>query len=324
MVETREQETGNGEKATYPKNMTNNFGFLNLNKPAGWTSHDCVAKVRKLLKIKQVGHGGTLDPAATGVLPIAVGKATRLLQFLPAKKAYSARIRFGVRTTTDDLEGEIIQTQSAEHLNIEQVQSFLTEFIGIIEQVPPTYSAIQKDGKRLYELARKGQIVEVLPRQVNIEKIEYLAWYPGEYPELEVNILCGTGTYIRSIARDLGEKLQVGGTLANLIRTESCGMSLSNSLTLEDIENKMIQAQLSLISPQIALKNLSTISLSDSDAQRYCQGQKITLTATEGLNNKTFVTVQHQQGLFLGMGQIIIKNVTYDRDMILVPKVVLT
>lgn len=306
--------------------MTNNFGFLNLNKPAGWTSHDCVAKVRKLLKIKQVGHGGTLDPSATGVLPIAVGKATRLMQFLPQKKAYSARIRFGVRTTTDDLAGEIIQTQSAEHLNLEQVQSFLTEFIGIIEQIPPTYSAIQKDGKRLYELARKGQIVEISPRQVNIEQIEYLAWYPGEYPELEVNILCGAGTYIRSIARDLGEKLEVGGTLANLIRTASCGMSLSHSLTLEDVENQLIKAQLSLISPQIALKHLSIISLSDSDAQRYCQGQKITLPVTEGLNNKTFVTVEYQQGLFLGIGQVIIKNVTYDydRDMILVPKVVLT
>ena len=137
------------------------IGFLNLNKPAGWTSHDCVAKVRRLLNIKRVGHGGTLDPAATGVLPIAVGKATRLLQFLPEEKEYHARVRLGVKTTTDDLEGTIITAQEASQLTLDDIKPILSQFEGKIEQIPPAYSAIQLGGKRLYELARAGEQVEV-------------------------------------------------------------------------------------------------------------------------------------------------------------------
>ncbi|PLZ39939.1 tRNA pseudouridine(55) synthase TruB, partial [Fischerella thermalis WC542] len=133
------------------------FGFLNLNKPFGWTSHDCVAKTRKLLRLKRVGHAGTLDPAATGVLPIALGKATRLLQYLPGEKAYQATIRLGVRTTTDDLQGEIIAEKSVTNVTLETVKTALQKFQGKIEQIPPSYSAIQVDGKRLYELARKGE-----------------------------------------------------------------------------------------------------------------------------------------------------------------------
>lgn len=302
--------------------MKNNFGFLNLNKPAGWTSHDCVAKVRHLLKIKRVGHGGTLDPAAIGVLPIAVGKATRLLQFLPVKKAYRARIRFGVRTNTDDLEGQVIQTQKADYLSLEQVRPYLGEFIGIIEQIPPAYSAIQKDGKRLYELARKGEIVEIPSRLVNIEQIDCLNWYKGDYPELEINIVCGPGTYIRSIARDLGEKLQVGATLAHLIRTESCGMSLSDSLTLEEIESQISHNQLSLLAPEIVLNHLLTIRLSSEDARRYLQGQKVTISQIDQFNQDNIAKIYHQQGEFLGIGKIEDINVTSDRDIILIPKVV--
>ncbi|MGB5771230.1 MAG: tRNA pseudouridine(55) synthase TruB, partial [Crocosphaera sp.] len=172
------------------------LGFIALNKPSGLTSHDCVARVRRLLKLKKVGHGGTLDPAATGVLPIAVGKATRLLSFLPENKAYDARIRFGIQTTTDDLEGEIIQTQAGANVTLEDIQPLLKQFLGTIEQIPPIYSAIQRDGKRLYELARKGEVVDVPVRTVKIDKIEVLGWYPGDFPELVVNIQCGPGTYI--------------------------------------------------------------------------------------------------------------------------------
>ncbi|MEN9870653.1 MAG: tRNA pseudouridine synthase, partial [Cyanobacteriota bacterium] len=137
------------------------FGFINLNKPTGFTSHDCIAKLRKLLNNRKIGHGGTLDPAATGVLPIAVGKATRLLQFLPAPKAYQARIRLGVTTTTDDLEGEIIKQVDRFDLDQEQIINCLQGFIGTIEQVPPIYSAIKKDGRKLYDLARKGEEITV-------------------------------------------------------------------------------------------------------------------------------------------------------------------
>ncbi len=130
------------------------FGFLNLNKPPDWTSHDCVAKVRKILKTKRVGHGGTLDPMATGVLPIAVGAATRLLPYLPENKAYRAKIQLGLSTDTDDITGKAIATCPWPDLTLEAVKPHLAEFIGNIAQIPPMYSAIHKDGRRLYELAR--------------------------------------------------------------------------------------------------------------------------------------------------------------------------
>ena len=173
------------------------FGFINLNKPAGFTSHDCVAKLRRLLNIKKIGHGGTLDPAATGVLPIAVGKATRLLQFLPKPKAYRAVIRFGLTTTTDDLEGEVLTTTSTAHLTKAQVVAGLKQFVGAIAQVPPMYSAIKRDGKKLYELARKGESVDIPARKIFIEKIELLNFVPGEAAQVEVEIRCSPGTYDR-------------------------------------------------------------------------------------------------------------------------------
>ena len=173
--------------------------------------------MRRLLRLKRVGHGGTLDPAATGVLPIALGKATRLLQFLRQDKAYRATIQLGITTTTDDLEGEIIASQATVGLRRDQVLRALQLFEGTIQQVPPSYSAIQVQGKRLYDLARAGEKVEVPARTVEVFKIEILDWRPGDFSELDVAIACGSGTYIRAIARDLGASLQTGGTLAALI-----------------------------------------------------------------------------------------------------------
>ncbi len=276
-------------------------GFLNLNKPPGFTSHDCVAKVRRLLQTKKVGHGGTLDPAATGVLPIAVGKATRLLQFLPPEKAYRAKIRLGLQTDTDDLEGEVIATHSALHLTLAAVEAVLGQFTGEIAQIPPTYSAIKRQGKKLYELARKGDKVEVAPRMVEIDKIEVLAWQPGEKPELEVAITCGPGTYIRAIARDLGNLLQVGGTLANLVRTQSCGLQLAQSVTFAELEAGNQQ----LIPPDVALRHLPKLTLSTPKAQGWCQGQKISLEPEEQINLSPFYRVHSQQGGFLGIAEII-------------------
>jgi tRNA pseudouridine55 synthase len=294
------------------------LGFINLNKPAGLTSHDCVAKIRRLLKIAKVGHGGTLDPAATGVLPIAVGKATRLLPFLPENKAYRARIRLGVRTNTDDLEGEVIATQPASQITLEQIQPLLPQFIGKIEQIPPAFSAIQRDGKRLYELARKGEQVEVPVRTVEVYRIEILGWYPGKFPELEVDIACGTGTYIRAIARDLGIALNVGGTLAGLTRTESCGMKLAESLTLEQLETQLREGTFSPISPAIALQHLPEISLSTIEAERWCRGQKIDWQNAE-FNWQNFVRVSDENGQFLGIGKIVKSEINFG----LIPKIVL-
>ncbi|MEA5469884.1 tRNA pseudouridine(55) synthase TruB [Spirulina sp. 06S082] len=293
------------------------LGFLNLNKPAGFTSHDCVAQVRRLLKLKRVGHGGTLDPAATGVLPIAIGRATRLLQYLPEEKAYHARVRFGWRTTTDDLEGEVLEQRSHCGIELEQIQTILPQFIGKIEQIPPIYSAIQRGGKRMYELARAGEKVDVPPRIVEIQNIKILSWNLGEFPELEVAITCGGGTYIRAIARDLGDLLGTGGTLAKLVRTKSCGLELVESITLEELENAIKRGEFQPIAPEVPLEHLEAIALEMDIAKRWCQGQKI--PAEEWVQTDKFVRVYDLNKHFLGIGQ----QVNTDGELQLIPKTVL-
>jgi tRNA pseudouridine55 synthase len=285
-------------------------GFLNLNKPFDWTSHDCVARVRKLLRLKRVGHAGTLDPAATGVLPIALGKATRLLQYLPENKAYKATIRLGVRTTTDDLEGEIINSQPCAGLSLAEVKTALAQFEGKIEQIPPSYSAIQVDGKRLYDLARKGEIVEVPVRTVEIFKIDILDWRKGDFPELDVAIACGSGTYIRAIARDLGAILETGGTLAGLIRTQSSGFDLTDSLTLIDLETKLQGGTFQPLAPDTVLQHLLSVSLPATSAQKWCQGQRVSLNS----DITGIVRVYEEETRFLGIGQL--------QDQVLIPQMV--
>lgn len=292
-------------------------GFLNLNKPAGLTSHDCVSRVRKILKMKRVGHGGTLDPAATGVLPIALGKATRLLQYLPQGKAYQAIIRFGVRTTTEDLDGDIVKEIAVPWLEFETVKSVLGEFQGTIQQIPPSYSAIQVQGKRLYELARAGEKVEAPVRTVEVHQIQVLDWRSQDFPELTLAIACGAGTYIRSIARDLGERVGTGATLANLIRTASSGFSLTNSVTLEELAE---QAPMGFqpILPAQGLGYLQAIALDAEQARRWGQGQRIPLALPDPLADSIVVRVHQADGQFLGIGQW----VSQENQMLLLPKLV--
>jgi tRNA pseudouridine55 synthase len=300
------------------------LGFINLNKPVGFTSHDCVARVRRLLKIKKVGHGGTLDPAATGVLPIAVGKATRLLQFLPERKVYLARIRLGVNTTTDDLEGEVIAAYPRLDLSLEEIKKCLNKFRGNIEQIPPIYSAIKQDGKKLYEIARKGEIVEIPPRKVTIEKIEIIDFFPGEFNEVEVEIVCSPGTYIRAIARDLGASLSIGGTLAALTRKESCGMSLADSITLEQLAEKRETNSLQLIPPEKALQHLDELALDYPQAKGWCQGKCIPVSIHKYSekklveNTEKLLRVHDEEGRFLGIG-ILSKN---NGGQLIMPKIV--
>lgn len=301
-------------------------GFLNLNKPAGFTSHDCVAKLRRILRLKRIGHAGTLDPAATGVLPVALGKATRLLQFLRDDKAYCAIIRLGIVTTTDDLEGEIISAVPVEDLSLEVVTNHLEKFLGKIQQIPPNYSAIQVGGKRLYDLARKGEKIEVPARNVEVHNIDILDWRPGEFPEIDLAISCGPGTYIRSIARDLGSVLNTGGTLARLIRTESSGFYLSDSLTFEQVEDFCQQGCFEPLSPISALQHLPAIILPPVLARRWCQGQKIFEgfsfenlgENTENINH--IVRVHDESDILLGISRVDVVN---ESDVFLAPEVVL-
>lgn len=274
-------------------------GFLNLHKPEGFTSHDCVAKLRRLLKLKRIGHAGTLDPAATGVLPIALGRATRLLQFLRSDKAYRATIRFGQTTTTDDLEGKVLTSQPAPDLELQSVQQALPKFQGVIQQVPPAYSAIQVQGKRLYDLARSGVEVAVPSRQVEVFQIQVLGWRSGDFPELELAIACGAGTYIRAIARDLGQMLGMGGTLAALVRTRSSGFELGDSLTFAVLEAQLQQQRYQPIAPEVALTHLPPVTLPPDIAKRWCQGQRI---AFETPQTGDVVRVQTETDQFLGIG----------------------
>jgi tRNA pseudouridine55 synthase len=291
-------------------------GFLNLNKPAGLTSHDCVARVRKLLKLKRIGHAGTLDPAAVGVLPIAIASATRLLQFLPSGKAYQATIRLGHVTATDDLEGETLSLNPAAELSLDQVKVALLAFLGTIQQIPPIYSAIQVQGKRLYQRAVAGEQVEAPPRMVEIFGIEVLDWRPGDFPEIEVAIACGPGTYIRAIARDLGQALEMGGTLAHLTRTASCGFKLPDSLTFDALEAQLQQGTFQPIPAEIALGQLSAIVLSADLAHRWCQGQRL-VCPEETLG--THVRVYGEAQNFLGIGHV----TQGENQPILQPKVVM-
>lgn len=291
-------------------------GFLNLNKPPGLTSHDCVARVRKLLRMKRVGHGGTLDPAATGVLPIAVGRATRLLQYLSHQKVYRATIRFGLITETDDLEGAVISATPVPWLTLAYVEAALPPFIGAIQQVPPRYSAIQVGGKRLYDRARAGEQIEVPVRTVEIQRIQVLDWQSGDFPELEVMITCGTGTYIRSIARDLGAALGTGGTLAMLMRTASSGFQLADSLTLETLAAQIESAAFQPIPPEAVLLHHPAIELDATQAKQWSLGQRIpkelvsSAVQPECLVSSTSHAMYriHHATTFLGMGEFVIRS----------------
>jgi len=258
-------------------------GFLNLHKDPDMTSHDCVGALRRLLKERRIGHGGTLDPMATGVLPLAVGAMTRLLPYLQDLKGYRATVRFGVQTTTDDLEGETIYQVPCPQLTPAQVQALLPLFIGTLEQIPPQYSAIRQGGKHLYELARAGITVEVPPRTVQIHRITPLAWQPGDFPEAILQVDCGGGTYIRSLARDLGERLGTKGTLAGLVRTHSGGFSLDHSLTLTEVRAKLEAGTFRLQDPAQALAHLRRANL-DADASEALRcGQKVPWFGEAGL-----------------------------------------
>ena len=207
-------------------------GFLVLDKPAGLSSHGCVARVRRAYGLKRVGHGGTLDPAVTGVLPIALGPATRLLPYLSGDKTYRGVVQLGVRTDSDDLEGHLLERRPLPPLDADALQLALEPFRGLIQQRPPAVSAVHVNGERAYKLARAGEALELPARPVTVHRLELLSWNP-ERGELELEVSCSAGTYIRSLARDLGEALGCGGCLARLRRTAALGFNLEQSVGFE-------------------------------------------------------------------------------------------
>lgn len=214
------------------------FGFLNINKPKGMTSHDVIAYLRKVLKIKQIGHSGTLDPLATGVLPVGVGKATRLMEYLTDEKAYVATIEFGKVSDTYDIEGNI-ENFSDKDITLEQLEKVIPQFVGLITQIPPAHSAVHYKGQRLYELARNGIIPDDIPtRQVQVDSIRILD-FDESLKKSVIEIVCSKGTYIRSIIHDMGQILGIGAIMTELSRTKSSNFSISDSINLLDIKSDM-------------------------------------------------------------------------------------
>ncbi|MEA3460154.1 MAG: tRNA pseudouridine(55) synthase TruB [Chloroflexota bacterium] len=213
-------------------------GILVINKPSGMTSHDVVDAVRRLAGIRKVGHAGTLDPIATGVLMICLGQATRVVEHLmDSDKVYEAQLRLGVTTDTHDTQGKVTGTSEV-NVTEEEVRQVLSSFVGRIQQVPPMYSALKRNGTPLYELARRGVTVKRKPRSVTIHGIELLDWAS---PQFTVRVICSRGTYIRALARDLGEQLGCGAHLTRLIRLASGRFTLDEAVSLDELAKAFAQ-----------------------------------------------------------------------------------
>jgi tRNA pseudouridine55 synthase len=217
---------------------------LLINKPLRWTSFDAVRKIRNLVKIKKVGHAGTLDPLATGLLIVCTGKFTkRINEFMAQEKEYTGTITLGAITPTYDLESEPVEFKPTDHLTADDIQNATNSFIGAIMQTPPIHSAIKKDGKRVYELARRGEEVKLDPRPVTISQFEI---EKIEWPKVHFRVVCSTGTYIRSLANDFGASLGVGGYLSSLCRTRIGAFSLSDAKSMEQFQEEVIALKNSL------------------------------------------------------------------------------
>ena len=249
---------------------------LVVDKPAGPTSHDVVARVRRAVGHSRVGHTGTLDPAATGVLVLCLGRATKLVQFLQAgTKTYAARIQLGVTTDTQDAEGTVLDTADASHLDEGTVCSALTAFQGTFEQIPPMVSALKIDGERLHAKARRGETVERQPRQAHVGSLVVDGFAPGAVAEVSVLLTCSAGTYVRTIAHDVGESLGVGGSLLSLRRVANGPFTLSEATDLAAVDEggaAAVEAASMDVLTAVA-RTVEVVEVADGDlARRITQG----------------------------------------------------
>ena len=255
-------------------------GILNINKPRGRTSFSIVATVKRLTGERRVGHAGTLDPEATGVLPICLGQGTRVIEFLvDATKDYLAQIELGVATDTYDASGQITQRGDPSGISQEQLKSALTSFCGLIQQTPPMYSAVKHQGKRLYELARAGIRVERKSRPAKIYHLELIDWQP---PLVTLEVVCGKGTYIRCLAHDLGQALGCGANLKNLVRSR-CGLfDIKDAVSLTQLEDACYYGYWQhLVHPiDTVLLNWSAIIVNDDTGRLILNGRPVVLESS--------------------------------------------
>ncbi|MBO8205062.1 tRNA pseudouridine(55) synthase TruB [Prochlorococcus marinus] len=289
--------------------METKDGFLVINKDQGCTSHDCVRQIRKLLNTKKVGHTGTLDPEVTGTLPIAIGSATRFIQYLPQGKTYIGQIKLGIRTNTDDIHGEIIKQKDWPKINDEKLDQYLNTFRGIIKQIPPKVSSVHVNGERAYKKSFKNENFELAPREVKIDELILIKWDQIN-GIIEIKIKCSAGTYIRAIARDLGKILNSEGCLLKLKRISACGFNEQNSIKISDIEKENDKKNTAnLIIPTIsALTHISTFILNkEEDINFWKTGRAIKFDINYFNESKTFdykkpIKVIDKRKLLLGIG----------------------
>jgi len=274
--------------------MTTYNGILNIDKPAGWTSHDVVAWVRRVLHEKRVGHAGTLDPMATGVLLVCVGQATRVAEYLMGgEKVYRAEAQLGIATDTYDADGQVIATAAVPPLTADDLRRALAGFVGEIQQRPPAYSAIKQNGVPVYRKARRGETVVLAPRPVTVYEIELLAWVSGPAssqndarqmtgsggsgPRLTIDVTCGSGTYIRSLIHDLGQVLGCGAVLTGLTRLRSGPFALADAVTLDGLADFTRTGKIDhyLHPLEAALHDLTRVRVDSDQLARLIHGQTI-------------------------------------------------
>ena len=281
-------------------------GVILIDKDMDWTSHDVVAKLRGVTRIKKIGHTGTLDPMATGALPICIGKATKIVEYLQADdKVYIADMVFGSKTDTYDSSGEIVAT-SSKRISEEELRSILPLFTGDIKQLPPMFSAIKVSGVKLYELARKGIEIERELRDVNISKLDLIEFNEKEQT-CRIYVHCSSGTYIRSLINDIGEKLSSYANMTSLRRIKCGDFGIENALTLEQLSTKELVLA-NLIPIDEALKTFQRIDIPHSEYTRITNGMTIILK--EGFNsyNTDINSLFYCRGEFIGIGTIFDKS----------------
>lgn len=293
-------------------------GIIIINKPKGYTSHDIVGKVRKIYNTKKVGHTGTLDPNATGVLPILIGKATKLSSYLTEhNKQYIATLKLGEKRDTGDSEGKIIKTEEVPPLNKENIEEILKSFLGKQLQTPPMYSAIKINGKKLYEYARVGKVVEIPKREIEIYNIKL-----NNIKESEIEFLvdCSKGTYIRSLCEDIAKKIGTLGFMKELIRTKVDKFDIENSYSLEELEEN--KENVKIISIEELFENNKKIVLDGEKLTLFLDGgriniNKITVGSDESRDplTKSIMRIYNSQNQFMGTGTVV--NNILKRDIII-------
>ena len=263
------------------------FGILNINKPAGWTSRDVVNRVQRFVRPAKAGHAGTLDPLATGVLVVCIGPATKLISYVQQQpKEYLGKFLLGRSSPSDDIETEVSDVPNAPIPSREEVQNQLPHYLGSIQQLPPQFSAVKLAGRRAYDLARKGENVELQPRTVEIYHLEVTGY---DYPELELRIRCGSGTYIRSLGRDLARSLGSEAVMSELQRTSIGSYAISESLPVDRISEAALTD--SLLAPLTAVEHLSRLVLRVDEIKEISHGRTIAAAASLMSQEETIAAV---------------------------------